>query len=74
MKKYLLLIIVIAIFSLCSCSEQQKTTQKSETIMESVPNTTQDSIEKSEEPSFIAVQSEDNTMNNTENTEKIMTY
>ena len=64
MKKYLLLIIVIAIFSLCSCSEQQKTTQKSETIMESVPNTTQDSIDKSEDPSFIAVQSEDNTMNN----------
>ena len=72
MKKYLLLIIVIAIFSLCSCSEQQKTTQKSETIMESVPNTTQDSIEKSEEPSFTAVQSEDITTNE-ENTEKIIT-
>ena len=73
MKKYLLLIIVIAIFSLCSCGKQQKTTQQSETIMESLPNTTQDSIDKSEDPSFIAVQSEDNTMNNTENTEKIIT-
>ena len=73
MKKNLLLIIIIAIFSLCSCGKQQKTTQQSETIMESVPNTTQDSIEKSEEPSFTAVQSEDITTNDTENTEKIIT-
>lgn len=73
MKKFLFLLIIIAIFSICSCSEKQNTTQQPEIIMENVPNTTQDSIDQAEEPSFTAVQSEDNTINNTENADKIIT-
>lgn len=73
MKKFLFLLIIIAIFSICSCSEKQNTTQQPGIIMENVPNTTQDSIDQAEEPSFNAVQSKDNTINNTENSEKKIT-
>lgn len=73
MKKYLFLIILIAIYSLCACSEKQKTTPQSEYILENAPNTTQDSISNSEKPSFTAAQSEDITINNTKNIEKIIT-